>query len=359
MINSTKYHMNTNEDPKTSTIFENLLLLPDDIFWGIIRNSTRSNNNDLPKEIGLLKHNEFWPKWNPTGTSNKNYVEPDLFFRFSDYDFIVEAKLSDSAGQDYDEWKREVIAYSNEYSGDNKKVFLLAVGGNNDFNEVNIYYNNYKKCRVLKYKWSELLEQVLKEKENYIKNIKSPNSNFVLRTFNLLEEGFHIMGVNNNKRTNLSSIGNFYSLIKMFNETCDNRQTQKYKVIKTGSSFSEKNYFNFNFKIEFSDKKINNIKLSLQIWFNVEKIILQIDPNESGLEHLIEMIKSLINDFNHFSIKYLKKPYLDEQWYYIEINDTFENDFSEAKSFNEQLTILTAFVDELINNYLNYCESIK
>ena len=349
MINSTKYHKNTNEDPKTSTIFENLLLLPDDIFWDIIRDSTINNNNDLPPIIGSLKHNEFWPKWDPTGTTNKNYVEPDLFFRFSDYDFIVEAKLSDESGQYYDEWEREVIAYSNEYSEEKKKVFLLAVGGNQNFKEEFVPYKDIN-CKILKYKWTDILEHMLEAKNSYIKK-KTP-LNYVLRIFNLLEEGFHIMGINNYEKTTLSSIGEFNSLIKMFNETC-NRETNNYELTKNGASFSVDKY-NYKFNIRFKNSNIEEIILSLQIWYEAEVIAIEIIDKNSLNSPLLDMIKNLKDNFNNYSIKYLKEPYIDDDWYYIEPNDTFKSYFSAASSFNEQLNILSQFVDELIENYLNY-----
>lgn len=62
MIHSTLYNKNTNEDPKTSTIFEHILLLPDNIIWEILLESNRTFYKDLPANVGFLESFEFWPK---------------------------------------------------------------------------------------------------------------------------------------------------------------------------------------------------------------------------------------------------------------------------------------------------------
>ena len=50
MIHSTIYNKNTNEYPKTSTIFEHLVLLPDNVFYSVIHKSIRTFKNEIPKE---------------------------------------------------------------------------------------------------------------------------------------------------------------------------------------------------------------------------------------------------------------------------------------------------------------------
>ena len=39
MLHSTYAHKYTYEDPKTSSVFENLMLLPDNVFWHILKSS--------------------------------------------------------------------------------------------------------------------------------------------------------------------------------------------------------------------------------------------------------------------------------------------------------------------------------
>ena len=81
MLHSTYSHKETNEDPKTSAIFENLMLLPDNVFWHLLRLSCFSNDM-MPVNSGTLLSYDFWPHWDRTGTDNTNYVEPDLFLEF-------------------------------------------------------------------------------------------------------------------------------------------------------------------------------------------------------------------------------------------------------------------------------------
>ena len=74
MLHSTYFHKETYEDPKTSAIFENLLLLPDNVFWHILRQSCYSHE-DLPTNPGKLLSFDFWPHWDSKGTNNSKYVE--------------------------------------------------------------------------------------------------------------------------------------------------------------------------------------------------------------------------------------------------------------------------------------------
>lgn len=94
MLHSTYHHKETNEDPKTSAVFENLMLLPDNVFWHLMRQSCFSNT-DMPITSGRLLSYDFWPHWDRTGTDNTNYVEPDLFIRFEEFDVIIEAKYGE------------------------------------------------------------------------------------------------------------------------------------------------------------------------------------------------------------------------------------------------------------------------
>ena len=59
MLHSTYHHKETNEDPKTSAVFENLMLLPDNVFWHLLRQSCFSNT-DIPITSGRLVSYDFW-----------------------------------------------------------------------------------------------------------------------------------------------------------------------------------------------------------------------------------------------------------------------------------------------------------
>jgi len=160
MLHSTYYHKDTNEDPKTSAVFENLMLLPDNVFWTVLRQSFFSGEK-LPQESGMLISYEFWPHWDNKGTTNTNYVEPDVFLRFQNFDVIVEAKYGDMVGQYLQQWKNEITAYLNEYQNEKRDIYFIALGGN-----VNLANETVKvrKQEVTVYKctWLSLLMSVTK-----------------------------------------------------------------------------------------------------------------------------------------------------------------------------------------------------
>lgn len=129
MLHSTYKNKNTYEDPKTSAVFENMVLLPENVFWYILRTSCY-DNADIPPNIGQLLNYEFWPHWDSTNTNNSLFVEPDLFLQFEDVDVIIEAKYGDNGGQYEGQWRNEIISYQNEYKDSKNKIVFIAVGGN-------------------------------------------------------------------------------------------------------------------------------------------------------------------------------------------------------------------------------------
>jgi hypothetical protein len=120
-------HLNPCEDSLTAAIFSHLLHLPVELFWKIFRSACYGK--ELPEQAGELEAFNAFPKWDPSGTSNKTYVEPDLFFRFREFDLIIEAKRRDEGMQDRSQWLRELIAYTNEYGDEKREVKMVALGG--------------------------------------------------------------------------------------------------------------------------------------------------------------------------------------------------------------------------------------
>jgi len=132
MIHSIKRKNNqdiTKEDPRTSTMFDALLHLPDRLMWEVLRKACH-DRKVLPLDLGVLEYYEFWPQWNAEGTDHEQYIEPDVFLRFSKADLIVEAKRFDTSGQDQWQWERELIAYENKYGFSDRSAFLISLGGN-------------------------------------------------------------------------------------------------------------------------------------------------------------------------------------------------------------------------------------
>jgi len=170
MIHSLKHKNNldfTNEDPITSTIIGTLLHLPDPLLWEILREACYANSI-LPKDPGALRSYEFWPKWDPTGTQNINYVEPDVFLQFSEANLIMEAKRSDDGGQYLEQWERELIAYENQQEPPDTPVFLLSVGGNGSNTENETIEINGHKRMIVKCSWVNLYKVLREELENSV-----------------------------------------------------------------------------------------------------------------------------------------------------------------------------------------------
>ena len=194
MIHSTYYHKDTYEDPKTSSVFETLFMLPDELLWEVLRAACFDNDN-LPMVSGQIEDYEFWPHWDSANTSNTKLVEPDVFIRFQSFDLIIEAKYRDNYGQYSQQWENEITAYTNEY-GTEKPVYFIAVGGNAEKGtEIVALSSN---TVVNKCTWLSVLIQVSKLRDEYEALPMIPNNlSSVLRILNLIELAFNIHGVYN------------------------------------------------------------------------------------------------------------------------------------------------------------------
>lgn len=165
------------EDVKTSSIIGNLLHLPTNIFWHILRNAsdkTDANGNKLPvlsEDEDIIDY-EFWPYW-----TLQDKVEPDVFIRFANFDLIVELKVHDYNQQKSWQWNREFSAYYKRYPNENKPVYLIAISG-----KTNETMNNVFQCS-----WQSLLETVLDAKE-----IAESKKGFIDRIFNDILMAFSI-----------------------------------------------------------------------------------------------------------------------------------------------------------------------
>lgn len=196
MLHSTYAHKYTYEDPKTSSVFENLMLLPDNIFWYILKSSCFYNERMLTNSGRLLSY-EFWPHWDKTGTDNSTYVEPDLFICFEEFDVIIEAKYGDYSGQYKQQWINELTAYDNEYGKDRKLVLFVAVGGNMsmDIEEINV---RSKKHLIFKCNWFSLLITTNKYRNELRRNsVPDMNTSATLRLLDNIILAFNINGVYN------------------------------------------------------------------------------------------------------------------------------------------------------------------
>lgn len=197
MLHSKYYKKETNEDPKTSAVFENLMLLPDNVFWHIFRNSCFDAQN-LPLQSGKLISYDFWPHWDRTGTDHANYVEPDLFLEFEAFNVIIEAKYDDSNGQYEHQWRQEIKAYGNEY-GTEKPFLFIAVGGNNSLRTEKVTVEG-RQVPVYKCSWLSLLTSV----DKYAKELDNTalpgyDASATRRLLDNIALAFNIHGVYNIK----------------------------------------------------------------------------------------------------------------------------------------------------------------
>lgn len=196
MLHAKYRHKDTLEDPKTSAVFENLMLLPDEIVWQILRRACAGGEN-LPKQVGSLVHYSFWPHWDKSGTHNKLFVEPDVFFRFQELDVLIEAKLGDGKGQYRDQWEREITAYLNEYGHECKAAVLIAVGGTEtaDATVLPVRGRNFS---VVTCSWMSLLIQVGKfyEQEEWRSKGFISYDGSIKRILENIIMAFNVHGVN-------------------------------------------------------------------------------------------------------------------------------------------------------------------
>jgi len=166
------------EDKMTSSVFDNLLHLPDEMLWNIIRNSCYDNSK-LPIKVGELINYEFWPHWNKENTGNKNFVEPDLFLSFKEIDIIVEAKLENNK-QGKEQWEKELISYYNEPRNCNEAI-LFAIDGIENEDREEIILNKKIIVYVYKTRWSKIYTII----KRFLNEINNGN---IFRTLSMLKE---------------------------------------------------------------------------------------------------------------------------------------------------------------------------
>lgn len=139
------------EDSLTASVFERLFYLEDDLFWKIIVKST--NDIRLPKKVEQVEEVEFWPHWNPEGTLNSGFIEPDAFVRTNEFDLIVETKKK-GASQNEIQWENEIQAYKNTFP-EGKECYLLAVEGTLPMHSPKIL-----SVPIIKTSWQSILDAV-------------------------------------------------------------------------------------------------------------------------------------------------------------------------------------------------------
>lgn len=149
------------EDTLTSSVFGTLQYLPDDVFWQIVFGGCGNCVEDLPEDIGMIKSIDFWRKLDPSGTSNKKYVEPDVLIETDSHCIIIEAKKTDDPYNQYEsQWEKEITCVRNSSENRNKKIVFIAIGGNSSCKDCEIRVNKVRYVIHLT-SWFNMLNSVL------------------------------------------------------------------------------------------------------------------------------------------------------------------------------------------------------
>lgn len=188
------------EDSKTSSVWGVLQYLPDNVILSLI-NKLLDNKRPIHSEDKITKF-EFWPRWDPTGTINDRYVEPDIYIETTNFDIIIEVKKNDTTDnpQYFEQWEKEILALQNEKNNKTNDIIFLTLGGN-DFSksDKDLIING---IRIYPISWFMLYQAI-----DAIKN-KVSKSNYV----RLLSDVEHFMNREG------------YSSIKWLDELCRNNK---------------------------------------------------------------------------------------------------------------------------------------
>lgn len=136
-------------------------------------------HDNLPNFSGEIDSITFWDKWNSEGTNNKNFIEPDLFIRFKEFDLILEAKRYNENQQSFQQNNDQIISYYNSFEDEQKKLYYIQVGGLKDKNDL-----EHDKAIILKTDWSKILDAV----DNEYNQIKSLNLMHLKSSTRVLED---------------------------------------------------------------------------------------------------------------------------------------------------------------------------
>jgi hypothetical protein len=182
------------EDSLTASVFDLLKYFPTDLFWHILKQALHQDH--LPSYCGEILEIQYWAKWQAKGnyiTGNSNFVEPDLFIRFNDFDLIIEAKRYDENQQYTAQLEDEIKSYLNEYESEQKTVYLLQVGGLID--TCKEQYLEVQDMKVLQSKtnWSSLLKSIDTIYKSY-KDQNIPSQKPILLLLEDLINGFAMHG---------------------------------------------------------------------------------------------------------------------------------------------------------------------
>lgn len=158
-----KGKLETKEDSLVSVAFDCLKYLPDELFWSILRDSLITGNLPIVTAISEI---HFWKRWNPAGTTNINFVEPDIYIRTDNFDVIIEAKRWDKNQQSQHQKNNQIKAYHNEFKDNKKLLYYIELGGLYNNCHVSDYLFENIKVITCKTNWTQLLASIIIHYQN-------------------------------------------------------------------------------------------------------------------------------------------------------------------------------------------------
>lgn len=157
----TDTHFHHTEDTTTSSIIGLLQYLPDELVWKLLKSSCGFSSG-MPQNIGQILSVNFWDSWTPDGDINTTRVEPDVWLEFEKAFIIIEAKKYDGGGQYEEQWRKEVKSYNLHFGKLQKRLFFIALGGNQILQNKTITVDGVNHT-IHAASWYNLLNAVIKQ----------------------------------------------------------------------------------------------------------------------------------------------------------------------------------------------------
>ncbi|WP_300480113.1 hypothetical protein [Shewanella sp.] len=126
---------NTREDLLTSTFFERFAYLSASVQAVLIQHwfqkvKTVTNTSHLLSNLGGFEGIDYWPHYPLANDVNRTFVEPDLLLRFSQANILVEVKPPNGGDQYEQQWRNEIIGFTESSEEPDKAFYFLAIGRN-------------------------------------------------------------------------------------------------------------------------------------------------------------------------------------------------------------------------------------
>jgi len=129
------------------------------------------------------------------------------------------------------------------------------------------------------------------------------------------------------------------------------RDENNYRLSFYNTDFKE-SYYGYKFKVESKINDKEDIWLNVGLWFKYEKPVITIGVwNNKGWGK--PFYDELSNNNKNFEFKYSRKFYLEDSSYYFEGSHLFYCEFQDSKDPVSQKLVLSKFVDEVVNFYIN------